>query len=148
MSGRETCQQLYRKKQSKDLRVLVKTEEPLRTTGYKDRNPAAVPEITKLADTVRNLRVLDTGGGDMYFPANHSAWLRYGVKTKIKSADFILVVYCDVPWIPTQRKPKSAAKIVHIDSDPLKQQMPIFYLPAIARYRTDPKTSSTSSTII
>ncbi len=123
--------------------ILVKVEKPLLITGYSGRNPAAVPELVKLADTVRGLRVLDTGGSDMCFPANHPAWLglRYGVEDSIKSADFILVVDCDVPWIPTQCQPKADAKIIHIDVDPLKQQMPVFYIPAIARYRADSKTS-------
>ncbi len=122
---------------------LVKAEKPLLITGYSGRNPVAVPELVKLADTVRGLRVLDTGGSDMCFPADHPAWLglRYGVEDSIKSADFILVVDCDVPWIPTQCKPKADAKIIHIDVDPLKQQMPVFYIPAIARYRADSKTS-------
>jgi thiamine pyrophosphate-dependent acetolactate synthase large subunit-like protein len=122
---------------------LVNAEEPLLITGYSGRNPAAVSELVKLADTVKGLRVLDTGGCDMCFPADHQAslGLRYGVEERIESADFILVVDCDVPWIPTQCKPKDSAKIVHIDIDPLKQQMPVFYIPAVARYRADSKTS-------
>lgn len=122
---------------------LVNANAPLLITGYSGRNPAAVPELVQLTDTVRGLRVLDTGGSDMCFPADHRAslGLRYGVEDNIKTADFILVVDCDVPWIPTQCKPKADAKIIHIDVDPLKQQMPIFYIPAFARYRADSKTS-------
>lgn len=122
---------------------LVNASEPLLITGYSGRNPAAVPELVKLADTVKGLRVLDTGGSDMCFPADHRAslGLRYGVEDTIKSADFIIVVDCDVPWIPTQCKPKEDAKIIHVDIDPLKQQMPVFYIPAFARYRADSKTS-------
>jgi thiamine pyrophosphate-dependent acetolactate synthase large subunit-like protein len=44
---------------------------------------------------------------------------------------------CDVPWINTRCKPKPDAKIYHIDVDPLKQQMPVFYIDALARYRAD-----------
>ena len=79
----------------------------------------------------------------MCFPADHPAslGLRYGADDSIRTADFILVVDCDVPWIPTQCKPKADATIVHIDVDPLKQQMPVFYIPAIARYRADAATS-------
>ncbi len=122
---------------------LVNASEPLLITGYSGRNPAAVAELVKLADTVKGMRVLDTGGSDMCFPADHRAslGLRYGVDDAVKSADFILVVDCDVPWIPTQCKPKGDAKIIHVDIDPLKQQMPVFYIPAFARYRADSKTS-------
>ena len=118
-------------------------KEPLLLTGYSGRNHAAVAELVKLTETVKGLRVLDTGGSDMCFPADHRAWLglRYGVDDSIKTADVILVVDCDVPWMPTQCAPKKDAKIFHVDIDPLKQQMPVFYLPAIARYRADSYTT-------
>ena len=62
-------------------------------------------------------------------------------EARVKSADVILVVDCDVPWINTQCKPKEGAKIYHIDVDPLKQQMPVFYIKALQRYRADSYTS-------
>jgi thiamine pyrophosphate-dependent acetolactate synthase large subunit-like protein len=43
----------------------------------------------------------------------------------------------DVPWINTQCKPAKTAKIFHIDVDPLKRQMPVFYLNCVARYFAD-----------
>jgi thiamine pyrophosphate-dependent acetolactate synthase large subunit-like protein len=66
-------------------------------------------------------------------------WLgvRYGVHDCIPAADVILVIDCDIPWIPTRCKPSPSAKIFHIDSDPLKQLMPLFYLAAVARHRAD-----------
>ena len=123
--------------------ALVNAQEPLIIAGYTGRNHAAVRELVQLADNIKGLRVLDTGGSDMCFPANHPAWLglRYGNDPSIKSADVILVVDCDVPWINTQCHPKDTAKIFHVDVDPLKQQMPVFYLNAIQRYRADAYTS-------
>ncbi|KAL9123139.1 MAG: hypothetical protein Q9187_000305 [Circinaria calcarea] len=123
--------------------ALVGAKEPLLITGYCGRNHAAVEELVKLVETVKGLRVLDTGGSDMCFPADHRAslGLRYGVDESIKTADVILVVDCDVPWIPTQCKPKIDAKVFHIDIDPLKQQMPVFYIAAEARYRADSYTT-------
>ncbi|KAL8951060.1 MAG: hypothetical protein Q9222_002932 [Ikaeria aurantiellina] len=119
--------------------ALATAQEPLLITGYSGRNHSAVPELVKLADTVKGLRVLDTGGCDMCFPANHRAslGLRYGVHERITTADVILVADCDVPWIPTQCKPKKGTRVFHIDSDPLKQQMPVFYIPAEARFKVD-----------
>lgn len=75
--------------------------------------------------------------------ANHPAWLglRYGIEPNIKTADVILVLDCDVPWIHTQCHPKEGAKIFHVDVDPLKQQMPVFYLKAVQRFRADSYTS-------
>ncbi|QIX01129.1 hypothetical protein AMS68_006646 [Peltaster fructicola] len=125
--------------------LLVNAENPMVITGYSGRNHAAVQALVRLADTIKGLRVLDTGGSDMCFPATHPGWLglRYGVEDSIKVADLILCLDVDVPWIPTQCKPREDAKIVHIDVDPLKQQMPVFYIPALARYKADAETAIT-----
>ncbi|KAL8744097.1 MAG: hypothetical protein Q9190_003615 [Brigantiaea leucoxantha] len=119
--------------------ALVGAQEPLVITGYSGRNHEAVKELVKLTETVKGLRVLNTGGSDLCFPADHRAdlGLRYGVDDSIRTADVILVADCDVPWIPTLCKPQPSARIFHIDIDPLKQQMPVFYIPAEARYRAD-----------
>jgi thiamine pyrophosphate-dependent acetolactate synthase large subunit-like protein len=123
--------------------ALAGAKEPLLITGYAGRNHGVSPALVELANTVKGLRVLDTGGSDMCFPADHPAWLglRFGSDPAITTADVILVMDCDVPWIPTQCKPKKDAKIFHIDVDPLKQQMPLFYIDAGDRYRADSLTS-------
>jgi len=119
--------------------ALVNAKEPLIITGYSGRNQECPGELVKLADTLPHLRVLDTAGSDMCFPADHPAWLglRFGSDEAIKTTDVILVLDCDVPWINTQCQPNPNATIFHIDVDPLKQQMPVFYLDAVARYRAD-----------
>jgi thiamine pyrophosphate-dependent acetolactate synthase large subunit-like protein len=121
---------------------LVNATEPLLIVGYTGRNVEAVKATITLADKVP-LRVLDTGGSDMCFPAEHPAalGLRYWSDPTITTADYILVVDCDVPWIPTQCKPRHGTKVVHIDIDPLKQQMPVHYIPATRRYKANSGTS-------
>jgi thiamine pyrophosphate-dependent acetolactate synthase large subunit-like protein len=55
----------------------------------------------------------------------------------VTTADTIIVLDCDVPWVQTRCKPREDAKIFHIDVDPLKQQMPTHYIQADARYKAD-----------
>lgn len=123
--------------------ALAEAKNPLLITGYSGRNHKSVPELVKLADTVKGLRVLDTGGSDMCFPFDHRAslGLRYGSEENITIADVIVVIDCDVPWVNTLCKPSKTARIYHIDVDPLKQQIPVFYLAATSRYRADSYTS-------
>lgn len=123
--------------------ILVQAKEPLVVTGYSGRNHAAVEALVGLADLVKGLRVLDTGGCDMCFPSSHPGWLgmKYGADESIKTADVILVVDCDVPWVNTQCKPRADAKIIHFDVDPLKQLMPVFYIDAELRHRVDAQTA-------
>ncbi|KAK8026404.1 thiamine pyrophosphate binding protein [Apiospora marii] len=123
--------------------ALAAAKKPLLITGYSGRNHQVPAALVELANTVKGLRVLDTGGSDMCFPATHPAWLglRFGVGAEIREADVIVILDCDVPWIPTQNKPAADAKVFHIDVDPLKQMMPLFYVPAQHRYRADALTS-------
>ena len=53
----------------------------------------------------------------------------------------ILVIDSDVPWIPTVSRPNDAARIFHIDVDPLKQQMPLWYIAAKRVFRADAATA-------
>jgi thiamine pyrophosphate-dependent acetolactate synthase large subunit-like protein len=118
-------------------------KNPLVIVGYTGRNAQSVTELVTLANHFKGIRVLDTGGSDMCFPADHPGWLglRYPGHDLVEKADFILVIDCDVPWVPTQCKPSASAKIVHIDVDPLKQQMPVFYIPSMATFRADSATA-------
>lgn len=123
--------------------ALAGAEKPLLVTGYAGRNQEIPRALVELADTVKGLRILDSGGSEMSFPGDHPAWLglRYGAEPSIEEADAIIVLDCDVPWIQTRCKPKEDAKIFHIDVDPLKQLMPLFYIQSQARYRADALTA-------
>ena len=52
-------------------KALVDAEEPLIITAYSGRNHKCPAELVRLANMVKGLRVLDTGGCDMCFPADH-----------------------------------------------------------------------------
>jgi thiamine pyrophosphate-dependent acetolactate synthase large subunit-like protein len=122
---------------------LAAAKSPLVIAGYSGRKAQAVTELVTLANNFKGVRVLDTGGSDMCFPANHPAWLglRYPGHDVVGTSDLILVIDCDVPWVPTQFKPSSSAKIIHIDVDPLKQQIPVFYIHSMATFRADSSTA-------
>ncbi|KAJ5354613.1 Thiamine pyrophosphate enzyme C-terminal TPP-binding [Penicillium brevicompactum] len=122
---------------------LAAAKNPLIITGYSGRKAQAVTELVNLANNFKGIRVLDTGGSDMCFPADHPAWvgMRFPGHDLVGTSDLILVIDCDVPWVPTQFKPSASAKIIHIDVDPLKQQIPVFYINAMATFRADSSTA-------
>ncbi|KAF5603813.1 Benzoylformate decarboxylase [Fusarium subglutinans] len=123
--------------------ALVNASDPLVIVGFTGRNHAAVEPLVALANTIKGLRVLDTGCSDMCFPADHPGWLgmKYGVDSAIQNADVFLILDCDVPWINKLCKPKKDARIFHLDVDPLKESMLVFYIDAEQRYRVDAETS-------
>ncbi len=45
--------------------------------------------------------------------------------TLLREADVVLVVECDVPWIPKEGQPKAQAKVIHIGPDPLFASYPL-----------------------
>ncbi|KOS21725.1 Benzoylformate decarboxylase [Escovopsis weberi] len=123
--------------------ALAGAKRPMIFTAYSGRNHEIPGILVELADLVPGLRVVDCGGQDMNFPYNHPACsgLHFGTEPSTADADVILVIDADVPWIPTKVKPNAEAKVFHIDSDPLKQQMPTAYIEARARFRADAQTS-------
>ncbi|KAH0496055.1 hypothetical protein TgHK011_003438 [Trichoderma gracile] len=130
---------------SRIAKSLAGSQRPLIVTGYSGRNHGIPNLLVELADTLKALRVLDTGASDMCFPGNHPAWLgvKQGADDSISDADVILVLDCDVPWIPTRCKPSPDAVIYHIDADPLKQRIPLFYIESEARFLADSLTAVT-----
>jgi acetolactate synthase-1/2/3 large subunit len=52
----------------------------------------------------------------------HCGWDPHAL---LKEADVVLVVDCDVPWIPKEGKPKADAKVIHIGPDPLFAGYPL-----------------------
>ena len=117
--------------------ALVKADNPLLITGYTGRDHSAPALLTDLADLVPGLRVFDAGMTDMSFPHSHPACLTplSGARPAIATADTIVILDSDVPWVPAATKPRTDARIFHIDPDPLKRDMLLFYIPASRRYR-------------
>jgi acetolactate synthase-1/2/3 large subunit len=52
----------------------------------------------------------------------HCGWDPHAL---LKEADVVVVVECDVPWIPKEGKPKAGAKVIHIGTDPLFAAYPL-----------------------
>jgi acetolactate synthase I/II/III large subunit len=126
---------------------LLAAKHPLVVTSYLGKNPKAVPRLVELCDRLA-IAVHESCPSAMNFPASHPAhqgcqWNGGGQSPALAEADVILVIDSDVPWIPKESKPAKGAKIFHIDVDPLKEQMPLFYIPAQRRYKADAEIALT-----
>ncbi|GFF73179.1 hypothetical protein IFM60648_03873 [Aspergillus lentulus] len=116
--------------------ALVDAKRPLIITGYMGRNPRTPPLLAELCDKLP-ISVVETVGSDVSLRSDHEAYLGVTVSTHpaVCEADVILVMDCDVPWVPTAGKPADGTKVFHLDVDPLKHQMPVFFMQAIRRYK-------------
>ncbi|KAE8371646.1 thiamine pyrophosphate enzyme, N-terminal TPP binding domain-containing protein [Aspergillus bertholletiae] len=122
---------------------LVFAKNPLIIVGHTGRKHTALPELVTLVDAVPGLRVLDCLGSDVSFPFSHRASLGLGIGSHeaIPKADLIIVVHAAVPWIPVLCRPSPDAHIVHIDIDPLKENLSLFYIRAKQTFRADATAS-------
>jgi acetolactate synthase-1/2/3 large subunit len=78
----------------------------------------------------------------MNFPTSHPCyqgvqWNERRQNEALARADVVLVIDSDVPWIGTVSHPRDDAQIFHIDADPLKEQMPLWYIGATLQCRAD-----------
>jgi thiamine pyrophosphate-dependent acetolactate synthase large subunit-like protein len=123
--------------------ALLEAKSPLLITGYSGRNHLCPDQLIQLSDFIPGLQVLDTGGCDMCFPASHPAYqgFRLSFDPVTMEADMILVVDCDVPWIPSRNPPRDDTTIYHIDVDPLNATMGISFFPAHGRWKADSYTA-------
>jgi len=126
-------------------RELAGARRPLIVTSYVGRNPAAV---TQLAQLCRRLGVglLESVPSAVNFPYTDPLYLggQWNEKRQnpaLAEADLVLVIDSDVPWIPQLNRPSDSARILHIDTDPLKQQMPLWYIHARHAFRADAATA-------
>jgi acetolactate synthase-1/2/3 large subunit len=122
-------------------RALANAQRPLVVTSYLGRNPAASEQLVRLAQRL-GLGVLESVPNHLSFPHDNplyqgSQWNEKRQNLALAEADVILVIDSDVPWIPQINKPARDAKIIHIDIDPLKHQMPLWYIGAEQMYRAD-----------
>ena len=113
---------------------LLHARQPLIITGYSGRNTHAVAPLVELAEML-GARVV-TSELRMNFPLRHPLCAgivssKGGVNPEyLKEADVILIVDHDVPYVPSSSQPRADSKIIHIDIDPAKQDLPLWGFPA------------------
>jgi acetolactate synthase-1/2/3 large subunit len=125
--------------------ALARAKHPLVVTSYLGRNPAAVGELVRLCERL-GIGVLEAAPSAMNFPHDNplyqaSQWNEQRQNPLLDAADAILVIDSDVPWIPSVNRPRDGAKIFHIDIDPLKEDTPLWYIPATQAFRADAATA-------
>ena len=123
------------------VRALANAKRPLIVTSYLGRNRSASEQLVRFAQRL-GVGVLESVPNHLSFPPDNplyqgSQWNEKRQNMALAEADVILVIDSDVPWIPTINKPARDAKIIHIDIDPLKHQMPLWYIGAEQIYRAD-----------
>lgn len=103
---------------------LARAERPLVIAGRVGRHPHAVAELAAVAELLA-MPVIDTGD-TLNLPATHP--LLAG-SDAVGSADVVLLLDVDVPWIPSETPPPADAFIAQIDMDPNRSTIQLWGFP-------------------
>jgi acetolactate synthase-1/2/3 large subunit len=125
--------------------ALVSAKRPLVVTSAVGRNPAAVPELLKLCHRL-GIAVLEQSPTNMNYPADDvlymgNRWSEPLQEPVLAGADVVLILDSDAPWVPSVSKPSPSARIFHIDVDPLKLDIPLWYFKAQHVFQADCTTA-------
>lgn len=105
-------------------KVLVRSQRPLIIVGNSGRDPETVPLLVSLVERFR-IPVVSNKSRYLSFPADHELHLGYDPAGLLEEADAILVLDCDVPWIPKLSTPNNNCTVIHAGHDPLFTNIPI-----------------------
>jgi acetolactate synthase I/II/III large subunit len=114
---------------------LVRSERPLVLTSTTGRTRRGFDALVRLAELLA-LPVVEWRER-ANFPTSHGLHQGFQSGRFVESADLILVLDHDVPYIPTQTTPRPDAAIVQIDLDPVKDRIPLWSFPLTMPIRAD-----------
>ncbi|MCS6926873.1 MAG: thiamine pyrophosphate-requiring protein [Candidatus Binatia bacterium] len=109
--------------------LLAEAAEPLIITRTYGRNVGAVPALVALAESFAIPVIEYPFPAHVNFPAGHPLHLGFDPGVLLPRADVILVLDCDVPWIPSLHRPSDGARVVHLGTDPLQSRYPVWGFP-------------------
>jgi acetolactate synthase-1/2/3 large subunit len=109
--------------------MLAAARNPIIITKALGRDPAAVPALVRLAETL-GAPVFDQFHTYVNFPQDHGLHGGFEAAPHLADADAILVIESDVPWFPQMNRPKAETRIVHLGVDPLFSRYPVRGFPA------------------
>ncbi len=104
--------------------VLASAENPLIITASMGRNRAAVPALESLAERFA-LPVISYRPRYVNISSDHAMHIGHEPGRHLPASDAILVVDCDVPWIPSLHKVNPDATVMHLGVDPLYENYPV-----------------------
>jgi len=105
-------------------KLVALAERPLIITANGGRTVESALALTRLAETLA-IPVVHYRPRHFALPTEHPMQAGWDPHALLADADLVLVVDCDVPWLPAQGSPRPGAKVVHLGTDPLFTRYPL-----------------------
>lgn len=120
--------------------ILAAAKAPLIIISGSGRFQNSVAPLADLAQDYA-IPVVANSPRHMCLPTNHPMHLGFEPGSHVVAADAIVVLECDVPWIPSIEGPSPEAKVIHIGVDPAYAGYPIHSFPADIAMSADPSAA-------
>lgn len=104
--------------------ILAAAENPIIITASMGQNRAAVPALESLAERYA-VPVITYRPRYVNISSDHPMHMGYEPGPYLPDADAVLVIDCDVPWIPSLHKLNPDAKVIQLGADPLFENYPV-----------------------
>ena len=105
-------------------KALAAAKHPLLITASGGRTLESAHAIEQLAHNLA-VPVVHYRPRHLALSTEHDMHCGWDPHVLLREADVVLVVECDVPWIPKEGQPKAQAKVIHIGPDPLFAAYPL-----------------------
>ncbi|MGP0091885.1 MAG: thiamine pyrophosphate-requiring protein [Xanthobacteraceae bacterium] len=106
---------------------IAAAERPLLITSSLDAD--AVAALARLADHCA-IPVVAQSPRTVCLPSSHPMHFGFEPGALLRTADLVIVVESDVPWIPSLERPADGARVVHIGEDPAFVRYPMRSFPS------------------
>ncbi|MDH7794248.1 MULTISPECIES: thiamine pyrophosphate-requiring protein [unclassified Beijerinckia] len=104
--------------------MIAKAKNPLIITSSAGRDEGDAERLAALADAFA-IPVTQRKPRYTALSTDHAMHLGYDPDSMLAAADLVIVIECDVPWVPFKQSPAKDAKIIHIGVDPLFSHYPM-----------------------
>ncbi len=117
--------------------LLAGAENPLIVTSDVGRSPDAARLLADLANA-QAIPVVTHVPRYLCLADDHPMHLDYEPSPHVGGADVILVLDCDVPWIPATDPVRADTAVIHLAEDPLYTRYPVRGFPSELSIAADP----------
>ena len=106
---------------------IVAAERPLIVTSALPAD--AVPALDHLAERCA-IPMVTHSPRTVCLPSSHSMHFGFEPGALLADADLVIVLECDVPWIPSQQHPPAGCRVAHVGEDPFFARYPMRSFPS------------------
>jgi acetolactate synthase-1/2/3 large subunit len=120
---------------------IAAAERPLMITADAGRMLGGAASLQRLAET-HALPVISFNPRYVCLPSDSPMFQGYQPRPLLSEADLVIVLECDVPWIPSIEAPPAGCRVAHIGEDPAYLRYPMRSFPSDLAITSDSITAA------